>query len=769
MTKFLVLKCVDGPVPDEIRLNGSELSVERVDDDVVVVEVPGDELVELEIGPEGEALLVEPGLARRLAADSAAEATPLLLSGVHSISPSTWPISDVHVRQPSTFVSRVDEGHAKRLSDDAVVAGTPGGTGIPVNYVGEKLTASYLSTKEPLSNEAFLFGDLRQFDTYWEPLGWALDEWIGTFSLAPFEDTVESSINVASRGDTQTGGVWGGFESLRADAASAASTTEAMRTASSASVASRGWGIGVGGPADAASTNPLVALARGLVGTFQFDFGTARTAVSGAINADLRTDVISRLQQATSWQRASSNQALASSATILGESRRLRAIRNLGPGKSANLALYSVVRQWLVSTVEGPRRKVVLIKAHEIDKSFDLRDVFRHRAILSEGLLEPKLSDVLDRVAAEYQPTASREAPPEPASNQTAPEPASNQTAERVTGKLVIIDPARGKDSAIEITALFDGDSGQRACSTRIKGPSEGTVDFEISLEGKPLGELSGWKFEFVNPGFLNLDLNAVITPVEVEIVISGGDLVKVAMPASIQIWPGYPKTYERGFTPPGPQDAPPGDSNELSNDARRLLDHLEANRPYYRMLIDLQMDPATRFDNLWKRNPRPPMPADMQPVGIAGVHLAFLTRDDSIFPSNTRLPIREILSTPAGGTFIEVLPGSTEITQAEKTDNWPKVALPENSTLPWPSPMELTPVETDQREEPPRAVELSEPPAKPETVIATKFADAMKTLEALKSTIEALKAEWPKPPKDDGDKSESEQKDDGDGDDSTQ
>jgi hypothetical protein len=279
---YLVLKSKDESLLDEVRLNGLEPPVERPDPHVLVVELTeDDEDAVLEIGSEEHGHRLGAELIERFAALTVAEAVPLELASSGFYSP-----------QQSTFVPRIGWRDVKPL-DDPVIAGTPDGAGMPMNYVGERRTATYLFTDKPLGGDEYYFGHIRQFDTHWEPLGWALDQWIETISLAPFEDTVQSGINVASRGDREdTAGAKESDEVLQ-QTATTSSASEEMRTATSASSTSRGWAASVGGPPEAAST--LAALARQLIGSYQVNFGSARTAASGELDADLRHDVISHL------------------------------------------------------------------------------------------------------------------------------------------------------------------------------------------------------------------------------------------------------------------------------------------------------------------------------------------------------------------------------------------------------------------------------------------------------------------------------------------
>jgi hypothetical protein len=459
-------------------------------------------------------------------------------------------------------------------------------------------------------------------------------------------------------------------------------------------------------------------------------------ALHGGLDADLRNDVISRLEQATTTQRVASNESLARTANAWGEARRLRALRNLGVGRSENLALFSVVRQWLVSTVETPAKSIVLIKAYELDKPFEHGDLFVHRQVLQDGLLEPELTDALDHAAAEFEPLADHapaiESPP-------------SDVVDRAKGKLVVNDPARGRGSVIKISALFEHTGVQRPFSTTVEASEQDqTVEFEIPIESQPLSQLAGWTFEFINPGHFNWDVNAAVTPVEVEL-IAGEKPAKAAIPGPIALWPGAAKTFPSGLTTPNPPAPQPPAIDKQSNDVRRILAHLNANRAYYRLLIDLCMDPVSRFMHLLERQPRPPMPADLQPVGVAGAHLAFLTDEPSRSPADNKLPILTVLSTPAGGTYLEVLEGRTQVALATQTENWPKVALPQNSTLPWPPAMEMPSVEGAPTETSKDAPKLPEAPSKPEAALPDKIADVVKSIETLQSVVKALQAEVPK------------------------
>ena len=92
--------------------------------------------------------------------------------------------------------------------------------------------------------------------------------------LGPFEDTVESGVNVASSGSRATDERSELSDDVRAVTDSNVTASEAVRSAMEGSVSSRGWSASLGGPPTAATTIPLLKFARELFGTYQFDFGS---------------------------------------------------------------------------------------------------------------------------------------------------------------------------------------------------------------------------------------------------------------------------------------------------------------------------------------------------------------------------------------------------------------------------------------------------------------------------------------------------------------
>ncbi len=705
--------------PDSVRVGEREATV-RLEDEVLIVELQdGDEEETLALTSAGSTVYLAPPDLDRWAAESVAAASPLARS-------------DVTRERASSFITRVNEDHVVGLPAGVAIAGRPG-EAPPINYVGHKSTARYLSMNHPPGDEAYSHGHLREFETYWEPLGWALDEWIDTLSMAPFEDTVHSGIDVSSGGTRHTAAGSGSRDEARAEVTSSSAADEELHTAISAEVRTRGWSASLSKPTLGAPANPLLALLGSLTGAAELGYESAGTTMSGAVGAGLRNQVVSRLEQATGRERDTNNRSLANEVNAWREQRRLRAIRNLGEGRTQNLALYSIARQWKVTTVEAPARPVVLIRAHDLERPFTAADVFVHREALDRGLLDRELAGALTRSAATLELDEGELDPPASAS-------AAPMTATRAVGRLAVGDPGRGRGSVIKVSALIETDDGDQEITVDVNASREATVDFELSLDAD-LSRFGGWRFEFVNPR-LKWDRRASITPFDVRIECDEDEPLAVDLPGPIVLSPGVPKAFGRGFDTPRMDVPDPAVKAQRSRELRRVLTHLEANRAYYRLLIDLLADPVIRFARLLQRRPRPPMPADMQPVGIAGNHLAFLVEGPGTSKGDDERPDVRVLSTAAGGTFVEVIEGKTAIARGDETEDLPKVALEPNATLPWPSPIDLPEVEDGAAPTEPDAAQAPEAPAPPTAQLVTQLTEVMKGLDTLKAAVDALKPE---------------------------
>lgn len=117
----------------------------------------------------------------------------------------TRPASEIPFQ--SSFPTRVQPRNV-RPPGDTVIAGIPGAEAVPVNAVATKETSHYLAPAQELRMEAdWVPGWLFEFETYWEPLGWALDQWVDTLSLGPFEDTLQSLADTTTDASARSGSV----------------------------------------------------------------------------------------------------------------------------------------------------------------------------------------------------------------------------------------------------------------------------------------------------------------------------------------------------------------------------------------------------------------------------------------------------------------------------------------------------------------------------------------------------------------------------------
>lgn len=647
----------------------------------------------------------------------------------------------------SAFPTRVQPKHVK-LPDDPVVAGLPSGGAIPVNAVSTKETSHYLAPRQTeLRSEAdWVPGWLLEFETYWEPLGWALDEWIDTLSIGPFEDTLQSIAEAATDASAQTGSVISAADRSGLQRESSGAVDESAKLSMESSATEKGLQLGLGmtsSTSAAVSVDPIATLARAVTGAVQLGYSSNAFSSDATTRGELKRTVATRLEQSTTQDRIQNTEALANSLGRLRESRRLRALRNLTVGGTMNLALFSVVRQWIVTTVQARTRPVVFIRIHELEVPFGPKDVFLHRAVLSSVLRDTSLSAALDSCAARFVPDA-------PGSSVTTPrdvdahEPPSapEVTVRRVVGRASVADPAKGQDSYVAVRVLFRHPDGEEdePFEDRIEARGRG-AEVEISIEvNRPLRLLAGWVFEFINPG-ARWDTRASLTSLDVDLEVSEppGDIsskLKVSLPSTIEMSVRGPRYFARGVPATAPR-AP--EQTYLPRDEARLLAHLNASRAYYRLIIDLANDPASRFSQLSERAGGRPLPVDMRPVGVAGAHLAFLTDEDITSPGDDREPLRQLLSTPAGGTFMDVLKGKTDIPMPPDGVAWPSVAVAEKGSVPWPTPVQISPATASQLALANAPTQTAETPTAGTSELLAKLTDMLGSVEKLTASLKSV------------------------------
>ena len=357
-----------------------------------------------------------------------------------------------------------------------------------------------------------------------------------------------------------------------------------------------------------------------------------------------------------------------------------------------------------------------------------------HRAVLAGGLLDSRLADALRSAAMSG-----------PETKDDAPAADDRVRLDRVTGKIKVDDPAEGGGSYIRVEVGFAAKGGEPVFfKDEVAAPYERDSPFEIAVD-RSLDELVSWRFTFINPGFM-ADQRTSFTPVDLALHAKDSSW-QVDSPGQITLEPGDKHSHVSAFTPPAIEHPPKRAEAEPAGQLQQLLRHLNANRPYYRMLIDLLTDPVTRFVRLSERHPELPMPADLRPIGVAGAHLAFLTGEEGTSPGDERPPIKRVLATPAGGTFVEVLEGRTEVEMAASPPAWPTVALAPEHTMPWPAPIELPTVENVEKEGDDEEEDAAAGAPPSEAELPGELAKIMKTLETLQSAVAALTPKAPEPP----------------------
>jgi hypothetical protein len=571
---------------------------------------------------------------------------------------------------------------------DSPPSAVPGWTPpLPANTVGTRYTSTFLAPDEPLIPTATATGELLEYETHWEPLGWAFDEWIDTISLGPYEDTALSSADLLSTGRSTSRSDQESVDRARAQATSRASTEEIMNQASNATATSRGVQIGLGGinsSSAALTIDPIIALTRAVTGTFQLGFSAGRSNSNATVAADLNRRLTSGIEQASTQARHAQAASLATADHSVRDTRRMRALRNMPGDTTTNLALFSVVRLWLVRTVLARPRPVVFVPIHQQDQPFVEDDVFTHHQVLRGALLDPRLTDDLDSVATDY-------AVPH------VPQPSEDDQQVVAFGVSYLVADPGGPKTWVELQVpTTDGES-TRVISTRLAVSEEDRLVRATVPVACPLGQLT--KLTLRMGGSLFRDRRVELADLSVVAQLADGTTIEVLRESKVALDRGNSRDFEFARV-----------SLVIARDTsrtRRVLAHLNANCLYYRLALDLQRDSVSRFRSMFQHQVDGVMPIDMNPVGVAGVHLAFLAGDANKSNSNVgdpdnggqQLPdertssgddaqrvIATLIATPEGGTFMELLAGRERSAHVPCDVPRPQVVLPDKSTLHWPA-----------------------------------------------------------------------------------
>ncbi|MEZ0446906.1 hypothetical protein [Cellulomonas sp. ICMP 17802] len=619
-------------------VEGVEVSVDAGTEPVsATTDDTGQAVVELDDAVDAETvmLITAPGFQSRRSsvADAISAGAPITIS---------------HAPERDSFAFRVDprvESNRERAGGEPPVGRFPT-NGVSTSYTLHQLT--------PLAElgPGVARGRLTRFRTYWEPLGWALDDWVSTRHLAPAEDSLVSAVIARSSARSDAAGRSSDEWRHEAHSRSLATTSEAMRVAFTSRSHARGIDLGLGGSRTTSTNpalNPVAALISEVAGAFQVGVTNATAEAEVDSGAEVGRRISAGIDEAAGQLRAAALESLASTSNEVTDDRTLRALRSTSTHAATNLAAYSVVRQWLVSTVELDRRDVLLVEVDRLSEPLTLEDAVLHRAQLQGRLLDPALEPVLGRAAAAW--VAGDHDDPEP----TVPAPVR---LVRLTGSVVLSDDAGGRGSSIGLV-VSSGDD-ERATTTTEHSLGQPPVSQPTAVDlpvDVAWSTFAGIGLTFHNPG-VKVDRRAEVSELRLTATLSDGRQVPLQPWRSIELAP-----EETSYLPPNkplPPDRAPASAadGKTPKDLTLLLRHLNHYLSYYRFVIDVQADAMSRFSRLRLRFPGERF-GDMQPLGAVGNHLAFYTASDDVHPTWGFDPIRELVSTPTGGTWVESMRGA--------------------------------------------------------------------------------------------------------------
>lgn len=517
-------------------------------------------------------------------------------------------------------------------------------------------------------------GELIEIEAVWEPLGWVVEDWVETIAVAPSEHTAIS--DMAVDGTSRTVGAAADEVRSRAgsDESSTVSTQDVMQMATNVLTSGSGVYAGLNREPSVTSVDPVASLAQAVTGTLQLGYSSARATTAAEYGGDVRRELESAIQRVTTQLRSSRSRLSSDSVGRLLEQRRLRVIRNPSVAHTLNLAVFSVARQWRVRTREARRAPVVFVAVEDVSKPFDADEVFRYRTVLSGVLLDPQLVEPLNRTAARHLRT-----------------PADGvRLLTGIEGRVTFSDaPMRGSWVSITVQARRVGEAMHPLDADMPSSivPGQG-YRFPIATSGYQETELSAVLLT-MHANQNGLDRRAEISDLQLFAVFSDGTRTTLLdLENRLELLDGRPRLLPLPRPPAAPVDP------EAEED--RVLTHLDAHRHYYRLAIDLQRDAVSRFVALTGREPPVPvLPLDMNPVGVAGAHIAFLCaeadREGGTGAVHRRHDVDEgtevMLTTPSDGVLVETVPGAGAA--SVDADAWRPSDLPmADGGFVWPSPV---------------------------------------------------------------------------------
>ena len=591
---------------------------------------------------------------------------------------------------------------------------------LPMSHALERMTVRYfdLGSDSLLLHDGWVAARAVDYEISREPVGWAADDWIDTRVLGPYADSAlaDSTVGTAasrSQGEAITDSR-DERQAQRGEAKSAETTTEHA----GAKVTGKAVNAGLGGTREQSSTtaftDPVRSLVETLTGTVQFGASWSNGVSQAEKQSAVERVLSDRFDRDLGFRRDGSASSGVQTTGTVRDTRSLLALRNLSD-KSLNLATFSIARQWRVATVVADCRPVVLIPIDRVAIDFTTEDAFLHRTALATALLDRELETLLDRVAAGF---GSTPAAPQPG------EPEDQRVVQRITGKVHFSDPGKGRGSFVEIAVCFHDGQADHWPSQQLRETSVSTT-YDVSIEvDRPLRRYGGARLTFVNPGIVDDEL-AVIESLQLNAVLADGSHVPLHEERDLRL----NLREDPVLLPPRPADEPivsatPAPAGPEATDATRLLAHLNQNRAYYRLAIDLRLDSATRFQRLAERarvevpamgvdaektESGATLPADLkkvlpiafEPLGVVAGHIAFATAPDNLSEEERKAagvggaPSLVLTSTASSGVFAETILGERCMGAGASVANAPRLPSgPEDSNVTYPWPDRVVPSE---------------------------------------------------------------------------
>ena len=497
------------------------------------------------------------------------------------------------------------------------------------------------------------------------------------------------------------------------------SSDQTMELTASAAARSKGFSVGLTGTNSNSATlslDPILSLVRAVTGAFQLGYNSSSVTNTAVTTGDMLQRLSSGLDQATSQLRIDNAAAMSDAVNQLSDRRRLRALRNATGAQTLNLAVFAVNRQWLVTTAHLRTRDVMLIPVEKFDQAFAEEEIFLYAEVLTGVLLDRSLSDSLNRVAQAYVPAKAQPAP-------AAPGVRNLRFGYTIDGA-----PRPDAHASVQAHLVTNGNDGRSVASVLPLGT--GSHEVTVFLD-RPLSTLTRLMIKYDSGHFPHHSITLKGITVVAELDDRSTQQLAVEL-TNLSIEHEGTSTLDfTGFTWARPTTA-------TNRDVARVKTHLDANRSYYRLAIDLQRSDISRFtDSTFWRNAASDKQTDPHPVGIAGAHLAFLCNEQSNTTTEDRRlrATSQLLSVPTGATFLDALPGALKLKVPEKSDlAQPTVLAPASATIAWPTVVQPTALTTTRA--------AAAPAATGATALATStLPDLAAQITAFAAKLDAIQA----------------------------